>query len=171
MFRSSLLLSLLVIVLGIMPVSSLPEIQARPLPQTGQIAPQAITNCPTLNETNPSIYVYLNSSRTVIKVPFDDYVITVVESEIFPQAGNDRDGITTWHLSTLQAQAVLARTYAFVRCGKRFESYQGQLVPVITTEQQAYDPDKADYEAVLRPFVQRHLWLAHSDNLAQRLHP
>lgn len=31
----------------------------------------------------------------------------------------------------------------------------GQPVAVITTEQQAYNPLKADYEAVLRPFVRR----------------
>lgn len=111
--------------------------------------------------------MHLINQDTVVKVPFDDYVITVVESEIFPHAGNDRDGISEWHLSTLYAQAVLARTYAFTRCGKETKPYQGQLVPVITTEQQAYIPGKADYEALLRPFVQRHLWLAHSDNLAQ----
>lgn len=94
MFRLSILLSILTVFLGIMPGSSLTDVQARPLPQTGQIAPQVITNCPTLTAANPSIYVHLINQDTVVKVPFDDYVITVVESEIFPHAGNDRDGIS-----------------------------------------------------------------------------
>jgi len=166
-FRLSLLLSLLFAMLGIMPALSPTDAQARPLPQTGQLAPPVITNCPSLTEANPSIYVYLTSSGTVVKVPFDNYVLTVVESEIFPQAGNDPDGITAWHLSTLYAQAVLARTYAFARCGQDVQRYQGQMVPVIRTDQQAYIPGKADYEALLRPFVQRHLWLARQDNLAR----
>ncbi|MBV9791207.1 MAG: hypothetical protein JOZ51_23635 [Chloroflexi bacterium] len=34
-----------------------------------------------------SIYVYLTSSETVIKVPFDDYVLSILEGEIFPQTG------------------------------------------------------------------------------------
>ncbi len=139
--------------------------------------------CPSLRRSTPMIYVQrrqflpTQGEETYYLVSLTDYIIGVVEGEIFPTAGNDPDKPADWMDATLKAQAVLARTYAYRFCGDQpitdknrnpvIDPVTGQQAIGTNDSQQAYRPQvDVNYE-YLRSFVEQGLYLAPSSNFNQ----
>lgn len=136
-------------------------------------ANNVLTACSSLNANEPALSFWYGFDPPIgkplnpIVVPLDDFIIGVVEGEIFPGAGSDPDGIAAFTIENMKAQAVIARSFAFSNCHNQpagpFGNFDG-----FTLNQIAYWPRRegANYEPLIGDFVRNNsYYIANSNRL------